>query len=215
MSEAVDETSPVNETAEVRRLAADEAEAVVDVLCEAFCDYPVMRFVVGPDVGAYDAKLRTLVGFFVMARVHRGEILLGVGPAGDLTAAALVSRPEAAPSPALAELRDRMWAELGTAARDRYGVYGASVGPFQVDAPHIHLNMIGTRRRVRGRGLGGTLLRHVHGLSERDPDSTGVTLTTEDPGNVALYRRFGYRIVGEATVSPTLHTWGFFRPDGG
>jgi ribosomal protein S18 acetylase RimI-like enzyme len=75
--------------------------------------------------------------------------------------------------------------------------------------------MIGTRRRVRGRGLGGTLLRHVHGLSERDPDSTGVTLTTEDPGNVALYRRFGYRIVGEATVSPTLHTWGFFRPDGG
>ncbi|MBA3260238.1 MAG: hypothetical protein H0T68_12340 [Gemmatimonadales bacterium] len=40
---------------------ADEA---LGPLCEAFADYPVMRYVLGPD-GDYRDRLRTLLGFFL------------------------------------------------------------------------------------------------------------------------------------------------------
>jgi hypothetical protein len=56
------------------------------------------------------------------------------------------------------------------------------------------------------------LLDHLHALVEVDPGSRGVSLNTELPRNVELYRYFGYRITGHARVAPELETWGFFRP---
>jgi len=38
------------------------ADDVLSPLCEAFADYPVMRYVLGPD-GDYRERLRTLVRF--------------------------------------------------------------------------------------------------------------------------------------------------------
>ena len=73
--------------------------------------------------------------------------------------------------------------------------------------------MIGVRARVRGSGLGRRMIEHVHSMSRADPESEGVTLTTEDPANVALYEHLGYEIVGHAVVGPKLSTWGFFRSD--
>jgi ribosomal protein S18 acetylase RimI-like enzyme len=82
-----------------------------------------------------------------------------------------------------------------------------------VDVPHIHLNMIGVSRAAQGSGLGRKLIDHVHLMSRQDASSQGVTLTTEDPANVPLYEHFGYTVVGQTRVSPTLGAWGFFRPD--
>jgi GNAT superfamily N-acetyltransferase len=196
----------------VRVVGADEADAVVDVLTEAFDGYPVMRWVLGP---RHDdpVGLRRLVDFFVMARVYRGETLLGIGPSGDLDAAALVSRAGASHSRPLALLREEVWRDLGDDARERYWAFGSACARSEVDVPHIHPNMLGVRRPARGTGMGRILLEHVHRMSAEDPVSTGVSLTTESPANVPLYRHFGYRVVGEADVSPTLHTWGFFRDD--
>ena len=193
-------------------LGPAEAPAVVDVLCEAFERYPVMRWVLGSHRDDPE-RLHRLVHFFVMARVLRDETLLGVRGPDGLTAAALVSRPGQRDSEPLARLREAVWADLGGDARLRYQAFGATCARFEVDEPHLHLNMIGVRRAARGTGLGGALLDHVHALSRADSSSTGVSLTTEDPRNVSLYRRFGYRVIGEADVSPQLHSWSFFRPD--
>jgi GNAT superfamily N-acetyltransferase len=199
---------------DVHRLDPTAVLRVVDVLHESFHDYPVMRFVLGPDAADYDGRLRTLVHFFVMARVFRGETLLGV-PGGDgLVGVALVSRPGGSPPPPeLHELRSEVWGELGSEAEARYGAFADACGPFQVEAPHLHLNMIGVRHVAQGTGVGRYLLEAVHDLSAADSDSYGVSLTTENPKNVALYRHFGYDIVGEAVVGPQLTTWGFYRPD--
>ena len=54
--------------------------------------------------------------------------------------------------------------------------------------------------------------------------SGGKMLNTESPlnlmtvppfssMNVPLYEHLGYRLVGHARLSPTMGTWGFFRPD--
>jgi len=201
-------------TTAVLSLGNEHVPDVTRVLCEAFYDYPIMRYVVGGDHDDYERRLRALNHFFVMARVLREEPLLGIMDGADLTATALVahSGPREIPTE-LTKLRDELWDDLGDAAWSRYEEFGLATAPFHVEVPHIHLDMIGVTRAAQGRGLGRKLIESVHGMSREDPSSQGVTLTTENPSNVALYEHFGYRVVGHARLSPELETWGFFRPD--
>lgn len=199
--------------ASVMTLGREHVTDVVSVLAEAFHDYPVMRYVLGAS-DDYAERLDRLVTFFVMARVLRDESLLGVDGPDGLRAAALVSRPDAESPPELDALRERTWAELGDDARERYEIFGRATARTAVTEPHIHLNMIGTRRAARGLGMGRLLLDAVHGMSGRDETSMGVSLTTEVASNLALYEYFGYEIVGSSDVGSAFTTWTMFRPDG-
>ena len=74
--------------------------------------------------------------------------------------------------------------------------------------------MIGVCRAHQRRGLARTLLHEVHQLAQLSPAGTGVSLTTEDPRNVAFYQRQGYEIIGHTQVTSELQAWSFFRPNG-
>ena len=200
--------------AEALRLLDGVATAndVVRVLCEAFAEYPVMRYVLG-DQGDYLARLRTLIGFFHGARVLRGDAILGVSRGGELVGVALCSLPDRVAPAEMAELRGRTWAELGADARERYDEFGRAWEPLGVAEPNIHVNMLAVPPRYQGQGLGRRLLEQVHLMSREREDSLGVTLTTESAANVPFYERQGYRVVGHRVVAPGLETWGFFRPD--
>lgn len=199
----------------VIKVPPEQVNQVVAVLCDAFYDYPVTRYVIGPISGDYRRHVHTLVNFFVMARVLRGEPMLAVHNDSDLVAAAVLTLPgEPQPPVELAQLRESVWRELGPLARLRYEAFAEATQKFDVSQPHYHLNMIGVRRSHCGRGLARQLLEAVHAMSRSDPDSHGVTLTTEDPRNVSLYQHFGYEIVGQTRIDAKLETWGFFRPNG-
>lgn len=191
------------------------AALVTATLCEAFFEYPVMRFVLGTPTD-YAEQLRKLIGFFVASRVLRQDLLLGVaGPSGDLAGVALVNLPGDRPVPGeMAERREALWRELGSDARGRYEAFGKAAGQFELTAPHHHLNMIGVGPAYQGQGYGRLLLDYVRDLAEADPGSAGVTLSTETPGNLALYQRFGYRILGHAAVGTGLETWVLHRSRG-
>lgn len=197
----------------IETIPASQLNQVVDVLCEAFHDYPVMRYVLGSSRN-YDDQLRQLVHFFASARVHRDELMLGIRHEDDWGAVALVSYPGRSEEPAsLAALREATWASLGHEMRARYEAFGGACMPLFSDEPHLHVNMIGTRNATRGTGLASRLLRAIHDLSVQDANSLGVSLSTEDPKNLPFYEHLGYEITGTASVSPELSTWAFFRPD--
>jgi GNAT superfamily N-acetyltransferase len=199
---------------DVRVLSGTDASVVTEVLCEAFHDYPVMRWVLAPADTDYEQRLARMIGFFVAARLLRGEPVLGIHHGGSLGAVALLSDPDGPASPpALGIEREAVWSDLGPAARARYEAFGEAFSGLLVTGPHIHLNMIGTRKNARGKGYGRILLEHVHALSERDPYSLGVSLTTEDQGNISLYESFGYEITGHARVCAEIETWAFYRPN--
>jgi hypothetical protein len=85
---------------ELVTLGQDRFDEAVDVLCDAFGDYRVMRFIVGPST-SYDRRLRPLIGFFTAARILRRDLVLGVAGAGRaLVAIANVTRPGERSSPA-------------------------------------------------------------------------------------------------------------------
>lgn len=197
-------------------LGADERGAATEVLATAFADYPVVRFVLGAD-WEFD-RVRRLVGFFVAARFLRNEPAFGVRDEEALGAVALTSRPDAvASSPDLLDLRDAVWSDLGSAARDRYHACGEVWSRLVPPERRLHLNMLGVLPHRRGRGYGRLLLDRVHALARATPGCRGVSLTTEDPANVEIYRHVGYEVVGEAWIGPDLPTWSMFRrnDDGG
>ncbi|HUF36412.1 MAG TPA: GNAT family N-acetyltransferase [Gemmatimonadales bacterium] len=195
--------------AAVRPASADE---VLGPLCEAFAEYPVMRYVLGPDAD-YQGRLRILVGFFLIARVLRKEPILAVHDGAEVSGVAICTLPGLPGTPDLEEARAWTWAELGDDARERYQQWVRAWEPLGVAEPNIHVNMLGVPPRFQGRGLGRLLLERVHAMSREHPESRGISLTTESAANVAFYERLGYRVIGHGRIGPGLESWGFFRPD--
>ena len=191
---------------------SDRADDIIDVLCHGFADYPIMRYVVGEE-GDYQARLRTLIGFFAGNRFLRKDAIIGASVDGELRGVALCSLPDRVSPPEMDQLRERTWAALGPEARARYERCVEVWTPLGVAEPNVHLNMIAVPSRYQGQGLGRALLDRVHALSHERDDSRGVTLTTEVEANVALYRHVGYEVVGQGTIAPGLTTWGMYRPD--
>jgi ribosomal protein S18 acetylase RimI-like enzyme len=208
--------SPDNRTGTtyVERLPADRAQEAVEVLCESFHDYPVFEYVIGEAGDEYDRRLHALIEYFVAVRFYREEPVLAVSDGGKAVAVAILTPPVVRESPAeLTEHREIVWKELGAAARARYEGMGESWRECAIAEPHYHLNMIGVSGSHGGRGLGRLLLDAVHEMSQRDPGSTGVSLTTEIESNVGLYLHFGYDLVGHVKGEEAPDTWVFFRGD--
>ena len=210
---------PEESEARIKAVSRSQFDEAVDVLSEAFFDYPVMRFVIGEAGDDYPRRLRHLVSFFTQARFTRGDLVLAVVENGEMQAAANVNLPRDSPIEfpegvdPLEPYRQRVWDDLGLESRERYEAYGRAADSAPFPEPHFHLGMIGARRRATGRGHARLILDHLHALSADHPESLGVSLATELPRNLSLYEHFGYQIVSHERVSPDLETWGLFRHD--
>lgn len=201
----------------VSRLPADRSDEAVDVLFDAFHDYPVMRYVVGDAGDDYDRRLRLLIGMFVGRRVAQGHPILAVQSEGAVLGVATLTPPGELTGPATPEFeqrREALWRELGDPAKARMEALIAVWERLSVPGAQWHLNMLGVRGSHAGRGLGRNLMDQVHRISRDDPGSTGVSLSTELPSNVLLYQHCGYELRHYERVSDDLETWILFRPDG-
>jgi GNAT superfamily N-acetyltransferase len=197
--------------ATLERLTRRHAEPLVDLFCDAFHAYPVMRFVVGTAPERFDDRLHKLIDYFVSRRLAHGAPMFGLFDGGLLVGAATTTLPDEPEMPGSVHAKAAdVWGAIGDDARERYEAYTLATKTFALTVPHHHLNMIGVRRAYQRRGLSRPLLDAVARLADADPASAGVTLTTEHPPNVQLYEHFGYRVIGHARVAPALETWGLF-----
>jgi GNAT superfamily N-acetyltransferase len=196
----------------VEVLSLRHVEEILDVFCDAFAGYPVMRYVLGAD-GDEAARLRHLIGYFVLRRVRLGGPMYGVrGADGALAGVATVTIPaEPEMPPDLYTERDRLFAEIGAECGQRHETYAAAAKLFDHVGPHHHLNMLGVRQASHGQGLSRPLIEAVCSLASTHANSGGVSLTTETPANVKLYQHFGFEVVGQARVADTFETFGLFR----
>jgi GNAT superfamily N-acetyltransferase len=196
----------------LRDLDRGDKVAALNILCPAFYDYPVMRYVIGEADPEYDGKIRELIGFFVEARLARSVPLIGLHDAGDLLGVAVVSPPEeTSMPPELAECLGQVTRSLGQEAMARFDRYDEACEA--TDPGHLahYLGMIGIRPDAQGRGLGGLLIEAVKDRTRSHPESKGITLNTECESNLPFYEKAGFIKVAEADVGP-LHTWSFHWP---
>ncbi len=205
---------PRNDKFPVETLTAADAPEIIDLFCNAFYHYPVMRMVLG-DIGVeYDHQLKNLIELFVMRRVWNEDPLLGIYQDDKLAAAATLTEPlEKINVPSTNKAQAEYWQKLGSAAEARYKKLGKIWRGFVIEAPHYHVNMIGVHSDFQGQGLAGHLMRTIHEMSAKDDLSAGVSLSTENPSNVNFYKYLGYDIIDHAVYSEALETWGFYRKD--
>lgn len=197
---------------EVRNVPHEDVELVLNVLCEAFYHYPVMRFVLGPEVEDFDTNFPRLIRLFVTTRVLCDDPLFGIDGKEGLAAAATVTLPESRGSDALDDYREAAWRQFTTEAKARYTAFRDACNRFDPGEPHYHLNMIGVRNAYRGVGLARLLIEEVIRRSDGAPQSKGVSLSTEAAANVPLYEHMGFEQTGHCVVGPGLETWNFYRP---
>jgi GNAT superfamily N-acetyltransferase len=189
----------------VENLTRHEREAVIDVLCESFRAYPVMRFIFGPDEDP-EGRLRSLIGFFTDVRFSMAWPVLGIREDGQLVAAALVNHPhDGSFLERFREGLDRVKGEVGEAAFHRLGRFGQASEVAGPRDTHYFVGMLGVLPERRGNGYARVLLEHVRGLSIA-AGCAGVALSTEDPANLPFYEHMGFEVVGEGTVD-RLSTW--------
>ncbi|MET7709277.1 GNAT family N-acetyltransferase [Micromonospora sp. NPDC005413] len=186
-------------TPEITVASPADRDAVVGSLVAAFVKDPVLRYLF-PDEETYPRYAAAFFGHLFDKRVHRSSIwTIGGGasvaiwepPArqpADVPAAGH-GAPKEAPYPADVLARVQGYDDTVHAALPTF--------------PFWYLGVLGTHPDSAGRGWGRAVMRA--GLDRAAADGLPAILETSNPGNVELYRRAGWEVVG--SLSEPVPTW--------
>jgi GNAT superfamily N-acetyltransferase len=201
----------------VATLSLGHLGEAVEVLSEAFYDYPVMRHVLRASGPRYGESLDQLVAFFCERRLAGPGSVLGVSVDGALAGVAVTDVPgsgdgedDVAEEERRARVR-RLVSQIGGEAVSRLREYDEVAENLMPAGSYHYLGMLGVRERFQGTGVGKRLVEATQASAEADRGSSGVCLHTETPGNVPLYEHLGFELVGEDEVA-ALRTWCMFWP---
>ncbi|PYC67288.1 N-acetyltransferase [Micromonospora arborensis] len=176
-----------------------DRDAVVGSLVAAFVKDPILRYLF-PDEDTYPRYAAIFFGHLFDRRVHRSSIwTIGGGasvaiwePPAELSAdvpAAGHGSPAEARYPADVLARVQAYDETVHAALPTF--------------PFWYLGVLGTHPDSAGRGWGRAVMRA--GLARVAEEGLPAILETSNPGNVELYRRAGWEVIG--SMSEPVHTW--------
>lgn len=193
---------PPSAAPSVRPARPADLPGIAWALAQAFTDDPFMRHIV-PATRYHDRLVTTFRG---EARQTLDDI--AVAEVDGRIAGAAIWRP---PDPRRARIGQTV-----AAAADAVRGFGLGL-PRAVRSlrtlsrqhptrpPHWYLQTLGAAQP--GIGIGGSLLRE--GLARVDASRMPAYLESSAPGNVPLYEKFGFRVVGEIVLpddGPTLPT---------
>jgi GNAT superfamily N-acetyltransferase len=187
---------------------------ILDALCEAFHDYPVMTYTLAGAGPAYDVHLRALINSFCENRLSRNHPIYAIRSGHRVLAAAVVSGPTQTPdSPELKEIHSQLDQLIGPDAVDRLAKYDDVCFAGEPNSPHHYLGMLGVRNDHHGQGLGRSLVEHIKSFVRLDPDSTRICLNTETDANVPIYERLGFTVIHESGIDDVHTRCMFWKSD--
>ena len=172
---------------DVRAIAAEDREALIDALVLAFSTDPIARYI-WPAPRDYLRHWRAFsMAIGGGAFDHAGALLAGEGRAAALWL-----------PPGVEADSDAIGAMVGAhVAPEKHGVLaevGEQIRGFHPDEPHWYLAFVGVDPASQGRGLGSALIDH--GLAQCDAQGVAAYLESSSPKNVPLYERHGFEVIG-------------------
>ena len=180
---------------------------IVDALCQAFTDYPVMRFVIG-ESSDYQQKLESLIGFYVDKRLAHNWPVLGIYQRDTLAGVSLISPPEIPDPVIIRKLESDLLSNLGDEAMQREQLFENTSEESMPHGEYHFVGMLGVVPEFQGRGIGKILLDEIKRMSKEAKLEGGVCLSTEDPKNIPYYQSVGFEILSKTRVG-ALTTWTF------
>jgi ribosomal protein S18 acetylase RimI-like enzyme len=174
--------------------------AVLESLVATFTVDPVLRYLF-PDDATYPRYAADFFGNLFDKRMPLGTVwTIGAGGSVAMWDVPVSVGPAAEPSHSVLPLPA---AELGRVRAYNDAVHGALPAE-----PFWYLGVLGTHPRHAGRRWGHALL--AAGLRRAAADGLPAVLETSNPGNVEVYRRAGFEVIGKETVP--LPIWIMRRP---
>jgi GNAT superfamily N-acetyltransferase len=171
--------------------------AVLESLVATFTADPVLRYLF-PDDATYPRYAAAFFGTLFDKRVHRGTVWT-IGAGGSV---AMWDAPGATDAPGASDAVGVQGAPHGgglpAAELARMRAYDDAVHDAFPTEPFWYLGVLGTHPRHAGRRWGHALL--AAGLRRADADGLPAVLETSNPGNVEVYRRAGFEVIGKETA---------------
>jgi ribosomal protein S18 acetylase RimI-like enzyme len=76
---------------------------------------------------------------------------------------------------------------------------------------HYYLTCLGVVPEFKGMKIGRKMLDTIHNIVDEDTTSIGIGLDTENPDNIPLYERFGYKHIATEVLDEMM-IYIMFRP---
>jgi GNAT superfamily N-acetyltransferase len=192
---------------EIRSAAMSDAQEVADILAEAFSHDPVMGWMYGntrPQRGTFLELARS-----VYLRDGFGHIV------DDSATALWLPAGVEEKLPLMSELRLIMsiFRSGGFGALQRGQTTEQVMKASHPETPHYYLFAVGVREKMKGKGLGGRIIRE--GLRRADAAGAPAYLENSNPKNTPLYERLGFKAIAPLALpagAPQL--LGMMRPVG-
>ena len=162
-----------------------DANEIADILGDAFADDPVMRWTLGSSMSSAPMFRAMAEGIYL--RHGFGQI------ADDGATALWLPANVKAKLPLMGELR-LLFSVLqngGFGALKRAHATEQVMQASHPEAPHYYLFAVGVREKMKGKGLGGRIIRE--GLKRADGAGAPAYLENSNPKNTPLYERMGFR----------------------
>ncbi|MFY1616934.1 GNAT family N-acetyltransferase [Micromonospora sp. WMMD736] len=191
-------------TPEITIATPADRDAVVGTLVAAFVRDPILRHLF-PDDETYPRHAATFFGDLFDKRVHRSSIwTIGGGASVALWDPPAEPHAVGHPSSAGGDAADRYPADVLA----RVQSYDDAVHAALPTYPFWYLGVLGTHPDSAGRGWGRAVMRA--GLARAAADGLPAILETSNPGNVELYRRAGWEVIG--SLPEPVPTWFMRQP---
>jgi ribosomal protein S18 acetylase RimI-like enzyme len=177
------------------KTGAADAEAVIEVLTDAFCDEPLLDHWLRQGAAKQRAR-RDFFDYGVRGGIHpRAQAWLS--PERDAAAIWLPPGAHAFDLPPLRQIAvmPRLYRIAGLSGIGRALRLGEHLTRLHPPEPHAHLAFLGVRTHRQGQGLGSALLKTT--LADVDRDGLAAYLETATEANVRLYQRHGFVITHE------------------
>jgi GNAT superfamily N-acetyltransferase len=175
-------------------LETKHTEDYIQITSAAFNGYPLMDFFFA---NAYERSMEAIGQYFCDRAMIDDSILLGALVEDKLQGIIFVTPPEVNKNQdqkAIADLDEKFGRSLADEALERLDIYINLKNANKPKQPHFYVNVLGVHPRSQGMGIGSKLLEHIHILSDRHAQSSGVALDTQTEANVAYYQRLGYQV---------------------
>jgi len=191
----------------VRKATRADRAAVIETLAAAFARDAIIRFQFQDDE-TYPARAAAFFGHYFDVRIDGGEIFV----ADDIAGTALWS-PPGGNRLGEAFVEDN-WQRAVVPALDpgeleRYETFANVLHAMTPQEPHWYLGLLGTRPDRQRGGVARALLEPM--LARADSEALPVFLETGMPGNVQIYKRFGFEVIAEDQVPSGPVVWGMLR----
>ncbi|MBG6099781.1 MULTISPECIES: N-acetyltransferase [Micromonospora] len=178
--------------------------AVVETLVAAFVKDPVLRSLF-PDEETYPRYAATFFGHLFDKRVQLSSIWTIGGGASVAIWEPPAGQPADPPAPGHGSPDE---ARYPADVLARVESYNETVHAALPTFPFWYLGVLGTHPESAGRGWGRAVMRA--GLERAAADGLPAILETSNPGNIELYRRAGWEVVG--SLAEPVPTWIMQQP---